>query len=78
MSTMLNEIKRMQQLAGIITEAETAPVDPVADKDAEQVLKMALNMFNPSGSDIKSDEDTWEYMRNSPIIKAFIKVVHFY
>jgi hypothetical protein len=34
--------------------------------------KMALNMFNPSGSDIKSQDDTWEYMRNSPIIKALI------
>ena len=47
MSTMLNEIKRMQQLAGIITEAET---DPVADKDAEQGLKLALNMLK-SGAD---------------------------
>ena len=42
MSIMLNEIKRMQQLAGIITEAE---VDQVADKDAEQGLKAALNLI---------------------------------
>ena len=47
---MLNEVKRMQQLAGIITEAETAPVDQVADKDAEQGLKLALNMLK-SGAD---------------------------
>ena len=57
---MLNEIKRMQQLAGIITEAE---VDQVADKDAEQGLKLALNMLKsgtnsiqPSSKDGEVDE----------------------
>jgi hypothetical protein len=34
--------------------------------------KMALNMFNPSDSNIKSQDDTWQYMQNSPIIKTLI------
>jgi hypothetical protein len=41
---LIQEAKRFQYLAGIITEAE-APVDPVADKDAEQGLKAALNVL---------------------------------
>ncbi len=59
----INEAKRFQQLAGIVTEAETASVDPVADKDAEQGLKLALNMLKsgvdtmkPSPKDGKIDE----------------------
>ena len=45
----INEAKRFQQLAGIITEAD-AQIDPIADKDAEQGLKLALNMLK-SGAD---------------------------
>jgi hypothetical protein len=47
---LIQEAKRFQQLAGIITEAEATPVDPAANKDAEQGLKMALNMLK-SGAD---------------------------
>ena len=50
MSIMLNEIKRMQQLAGIITEAE---IDQVADKDAEQGLKAALSMLKSKAKSIQ-------------------------
>jgi hypothetical protein len=60
---LIQEAKRFQQLAGIITEAETTSVDPVADKDAEQGLKLALNMLKsgadtvqPSPKDGKVDE----------------------
>jgi hypothetical protein len=52
MKTQINEIKRMQQLAGIITEAEAA-VDPIADKDAEQGLKMALNLIKSGANSIQ-------------------------
>jgi hypothetical protein len=46
----INEAKRWQKLAGIITE-ETAPaVDAVADKDAETALKQALSVLQ-SGED---------------------------
>ena len=45
----INEVKRFQQLAGILNE-ETAQIDAVADKDAEQGLKLALNMLK-SGAD---------------------------
>ncbi len=52
MSTMLiQEAKRWQQLAGIITEAEQ--VDPVADKDAEQGLKLALNMLKSGANSVQ-------------------------
>jgi hypothetical protein len=49
---MLNEIKRMQQLAGIIAEAE-AQIDPVADKDAEQGLKLALNLLKSGANSVQ-------------------------
>jgi hypothetical protein len=41
---LIQEAKRFQYLAGIINEADTQ-VDPIADKDAEQGLKMALNLI---------------------------------
>ena len=58
----INEVKRFQKLAGIITEAE-APIDLVADKDAEKGLKAALsilqsgaNLIKPSPKDGELDE----------------------
>lgn len=48
----LNETKRFQQLAGIITESEEQ-TDPVADKDAEQGLKKALSVLQSGVSSIK-------------------------
>ena len=49
----INEAKRWQKLAGIITEAETTQPDPVAEKDAEQGLKQALATLNSGISTIK-------------------------
>ena len=46
------EFRRMQQLAGLITEEETK-VDPVADKDAEQGLKQALAALKAEINSIK-------------------------
>ena len=46
------EFRRMQQLAGLITEEETK-VDPVADKDAEQGLKQALAALKAETNSIK-------------------------
>ena len=49
----INEAKRWQKLAGIITE-ETAPVeDAVADKDAETALKQALAVLQSGEDTIK-------------------------
>jgi len=57
----INEAKRFQQLAGIITEVENT--DPTAERDAEQGLKSALNILKsgadtvkPSSKDGKVDE----------------------
>ena len=53
MSIMLiQEAKRWQKLAGIITE-ETEQLDPVADKDAQVALKQALSMLQSGESTIK-------------------------
>jgi hypothetical protein len=49
----INEAKRFQKLAGIITEAEETQTDPVAEKDAEQGLKQALSTLNSGVSTIK-------------------------
>jgi hypothetical protein len=46
------EFRRMQQLAGLITEEETK-VDPVADKNAEQGLKQALAALKSETNSIK-------------------------
>ena len=54
MSIMLiQEAKRWQKLAGIITEAEETQTDPVAEKDAEQGLKQALAILKSGASTIK-------------------------
>ena len=49
---LIQEAKRFQYLAGIINEADTQ-VDPVADKDAEQGLKMALNLIKSGANSIQ-------------------------
>lgn len=49
---LIQEAKRFQYLAGIINEAKT-PVDPVADKDAEQALKAALNTLKSGVNSIQ-------------------------
>ena len=49
------EFLRMQKLAGLITEEET-PIDPVADKDAEQGLKQALNIIKSGTKSLKPSE----------------------
>lgn len=60
MAQLLNEVRRWQQLAGILNEAEESQVDPVAGKDAEQGLKAALNVLKAGASSIKAstNEDT--------------------
>lgn len=53
---MINiEFIRMRRLAGLITEEE-AKVDPIADKDAEQGLKQALNILKSGTNSIKPSE----------------------
>lgn len=59
---LIQEAKRFQYLAGIITEADEQ-TDPIADKDAEQGLKQALatlksgkDTIKPSPQDGKVDE----------------------
>jgi hypothetical protein len=49
---LIQEAKRFQYLAGIINEVE-ANADPVADKDAEQGLKMALNLIKSGTNTIQ-------------------------
>ena len=50
---LIQEAKRFQKLAGIITEEETQ-TDPVADKDAEQGLKQALSVLKSGEGTIKT------------------------
>ena len=59
---LIQEAKRLQQLAGI-NEVETTPADPAAEKDAQAGLKQALsilqsgeNSVKPSPQDGKVDE----------------------
>jgi len=49
---LIQEAKRWQKLAGIITE-ETEQLDPVADKDAQVALKQALSMLQSGESTVK-------------------------
>jgi len=49
---LIQEAKRFQYLAGIINEVNTQ-VDPVADKDAEQGLKMALNLIKSGANAVQ-------------------------
>jgi hypothetical protein len=59
MKQSLNEIKRMQFLAGIITEGQykhsldEEASDPAAEKKAEQGLEKALNIFNTNINSVK-------------------------
>ena len=60
---LIQEAKRWQKLAGIITEAEETQPDPAAEKDAQAGLKQALSMLQsgednvkPSPQDGKVDE----------------------
>jgi hypothetical protein len=47
------EFRRMQLLAGLITENEEPQSDPVAEKDAEQGLKQALAVLKAETNSIK-------------------------
>ena len=59
MEKSLNEIKRMQFLAGVITEGQykhsldEEESDPAAEKKAEQGLEKALNIFNTNINSVK-------------------------
>ena len=60
MSIMLiQEAKRLQKLAGIITEAEEQ-TDPVAEKDAQDGLKQALSILQSGESNIKPSSQDGE------------------
>jgi len=50
---LIQEAKRFQKLAGIITEAEKIQIDPVAEKDAQIALKQALSMLRSGENNIK-------------------------
>jgi hypothetical protein len=47
------EFRRMQKLAGLITENEESQTDPIAEKDAEQGLKQALAALKAEVNSIK-------------------------
>lgn len=69
----INEVKRWQKLAGIITEdagqpdaaadSDTKPapaVDAVADKDAEIALKQALSILQSGGDSVQASQHEGE------------------
>jgi len=56
---LIQEAKRLQKLAGIITEAEEQ-TDPVAEKDAQDGLKQALSILQSGESNIKPSSQDGE------------------